>query len=82
MRMEWDGNKRAISCMSNVLVIASQEVMGGTIENSVMLSKSPLEVLLLPPHIVLKCLQVEFALKPSDEQKHKFPKLIYGAYAV
>ena len=27
MRMEWDGNKRAISYMSNVLVVASQEVM-------------------------------------------------------
>ena len=27
MHMEWDGNKRAISYMSNVLVIASQEVM-------------------------------------------------------
>ena len=27
MRMEWDGNRRAISYMSNVLVTASQEVM-------------------------------------------------------
>ena len=27
MRMEWDGNKRAISYMNNVLVTASQEVM-------------------------------------------------------
>ena len=40
-----------------------------------MLSKSLLEVLLLPPHIVLKCLQVEFVLNPSDELKHKFPSL-------
>ena len=32
MCMEWDGNKRAISCMSNVLVVASQEVMEETIE--------------------------------------------------
>ena len=37
---------------------------GGTIESFVMLSKFRLEVLLLPPHIVLKCLQVEFALDP------------------
>ena len=27
MCMEWDGNKRAISYMSNVLAVASQEVM-------------------------------------------------------
>ena len=40
-----------------------------------MLLKFQLEVLLLLPHIVLKCLQVEFVLGPSDELKHKFPNL-------
>ena len=50
--------------MSNVLVIASQEVMEEPFKTLLMLLKFKLEVLLLLPHIVLKCLQVEFALDP------------------
>ena len=63
MHMEWDGNRRAISYMSNVLVTASQEVMEELLKlcNAI---KFQLEVLLLLPHIVLKCLQVEFVLDP------------------
>ena len=40
-----------------------------------MLSKFQLEVLLLLPHIVLKCLQGRVCARPSDELKHKFPNL-------
>ena len=38
---------------------------GGTIKTLQCYQNPQLEVLLLPPHIVLKCLQVEFALDPQ-----------------
>ena len=40
-----------------------------------MLLKFQLEASLLLPHIVPKCLQVEFALDRADELKHRFPNL-------
>ena len=50
--------------MSNVLVIASQEVLEEPLKLCNAIKIPAQEVLLLLPHIVLKCLQVEFVLDP------------------
>ena len=51
MCMEWDGNRRAISYMSNVLVTASQEVMEEPLKlcNAI---KIPARSFVVAPHIL------------------------------
>ena len=75
--MEWDGNKRAISFMSNILVIASQEVMEEPLKlcNAI---KIPARSFVVAPTYCSQMFTGRVCAKPSDELKHKFRKLIYG----
>ena len=74
MRMEWDGNKRAISYMSNVLVIASQEVMEEPLKlcNAI---KIPARSFVVAPTYCSQMFTGRVCARPSDELKHKFPNL-------
>ena len=74
MRMEWDGNKRAISYMSNVLAIASQEVMEEPLKlcNAI---KIPARSFVVAPTYCSQMFTGRVCARPSDELKHKFPNL-------
>ena len=74
MHMEWDGNKRAISYMSNVLVIASQEVMEEPLKlcNAI---KIPARSFVVAPTYCSQMFTGRVCARPSDELKHKFPNL-------
>ena len=74
MGMEWDGSKRAISCMSNVLVIASQEVMEEPLKlcNAI---KIQARSFVVAPTYCSQMFTGRVCAKPSDELKHKFPNL-------
>ena len=74
MRMEWDGNKRAISYMSNVLVIASQEVMEEPLKlcNAI---KIPTRSFVVTPTYCSQMFTGRVCTKLSDKLKHKFPNL-------
>ena len=74
MHMEWDGNKRAISYMSNVLVIASQEVMEEPLKlcNAI---KIPARSFVVAPTYCSQMFTGRACTKPSDKLKHKFPNL-------
>ena len=70
--MEWDGNRRAISYMSNVLVTASQEVMEEPLKlcNAI---KIPARSFVVAPTYCSQMFTGRVCARPSDEQKHKFP---------
>ena len=81
MCMEWDGNKRAILYMSNVLVVASQEVMEEPLKlcNAI---KIPARSFVVAPTYCSQMFTGRVCARPSDELKHKFPNFIYGTYSV
>ena len=74
MRMEWDGNRRAISYMSNVLATASQEVMEEPLKlcNAI---KIPARSFVVAPTYCSQMFTGRVCARPSDELKHKFPNL-------
>ena len=74
MRMEWDGNRRAISYMSNVLVTASQEVMEEPLKlcNAI---KIPARSFVVAPTYCSQMFTGRVCARPSDELKHRFPNL-------
>ena len=74
MRMEWDGNKRAILSRNNVLVIAAQEVMEEPLKlcNAI---KIPARSFVVAPTYCSQMFTGRVCAKPSDELKHKFPNL-------
>ena len=74
MRMEWDGNKRAISYMSNVLAVASQEVLEEPLKlcNAI---KIPARSFVVAPTYCSQMFTGRVCARPSDELKHKFPNL-------
>ena len=74
MCMEWDGNKRAISYMSNVLVIASQEVMEEPLKlcNAI---KIPARSFVVAPTYCSQMFTGRVCARPSDKLKYKFPNL-------
>ena len=74
MRMEWDGNRRAISYMNNVLVTASQEVMEEPLKlcNAI---KIPARSFVVAPTYCSQMFTGRVCARPSDELKHKFPNL-------
>ena len=74
MRMEWDGNKRAISYMSNILAIASQEVMEEPLKlcNAI---KIPARSFVVAPTYCSQMFTGRVCTRPSNEMKHKFPNL-------
>ena len=74
MCMEWDGNKRAISCMSNVLATASQEVMEEPLKlcNAI---KIPTRSFVVAPTYCSQMFTGRVCARPSNKLKHKFPNL-------
>ena len=74
MRMAWDGNRRAISYMSNVLVTTSQEVMEEPLKlcNAI---KIPARSFVVAPTYCSQMFTGRVCARPSDELKHKFPNL-------
>ena len=74
MHMEWDGNKRAISYMSNMLVVASQEVLEEPLKlcNAI---KIPARSFVVAPTYCSQMFTGRVCTRPSDELKHKFPNL-------
>ena len=74
MCIEWNGNKRAISCMSNDLAIASQEVMEEPLKlcNAI---KIPTRSFVVAPTYCSQKFTGRVCARPSDELKHKFPNL-------
>ena len=72
--MEWDGNRRAISYMSNVLATASQEVMEEPLKlcNAI---KIPARSFVVAPTYCSQMFTGRVCAKPSDELKHRFPNL-------
>ena len=74
MCMEWDGNRRAISYMSNVLATASQEVMEEPLKlcNAI---KIPARSFVVAPTYCSQMFTGRVCARPSDELKHKFPNL-------
>ena len=72
--MEWEGNKRAISYRSNVLAIASQEVMEEPLKlcNAI---KIPARSFVVAPTYCSQMFTGRVCARPSDELKHKFPNL-------
>ena len=74
MHMKWDGNKRAISCMSNILVIASQEVMEEPLKlcNAI---KIPARSFVVAPIYCSQMFTGRVCTRPSGELKYRFPNL-------
>ena len=74
MCMEWDGNRRAISYMSNVLVTASQEVMEEPLKlcNAI---KIPARSFVVAPTYCSQMFTGRVCARPSNKLKHKFPNL-------
>ena len=72
--MEWDGNRRAISYRSNVLVTASQEVMEEPLKlcNAI---KIPARSFVVAPTYCSQMFTGRVCARPSDELKHRFPNV-------
>ena len=70
----WHRNKRAILYMSNMLVIASQEVMEEPLKlcNAI---KIPVRSFVVAPTYCSQMFTGRVCTRPSDKLKHKFPNL-------
>ena len=80
MHMEWDGNKRAISYMSNVLAVASQEVMEEPL-NLCNAIKIPARSFVVAPTYCSQMFTGRVCARPSDKLKHKFQTYIWNLFS-